>query len=65
MIDIFLLILTLHDEQTLSSSDSCKTGEKPDGKPVEDLYDRNKAETKTEAAKSADVGDEFKTSHLL
>ena len=42
-----------------------KTCEKPDGKPVKDLNGRDKAEAEAEAAKSTDVGDEFKTSHFL
>ena len=43
----------------------CKTCEKPDGKPVEDLNSRDKAKAETEATKSTNVGDEFKTGHLL
>ena len=43
----------------------CKTCEKPDGEPVEDLNSRDKAKTEAEATKSTDVGDEFKTGHLL
>ena len=42
-----------------------KTCEKPDGEPVEDLNGRDKAKAKAEATKSTDVGDEFKTGHLL
>ena len=42
-----------------------KTCEKPDGEPVEDLNGRDKAKAKAESTKSTDVGDEFKTGHLL
>ena len=42
-----------------------KTCEKPDGEPVEDLNSRDEAKTEAEATKSTDVGDEFKTGHLL
>ena len=47
------------------SSSVSKTCEKPDGKPVEDLDGRHEAEAEAKAAKSTNVGDEFKTSHLL
>ena len=42
-----------------------KTCDKPDGEPVEDLNGRDEAEAEAKPAKSTDVGDKFKTSHLL
>ena len=42
-----------------------KTCEKPDGEPVEDLNSRDEAKAKAESTKSTNVGDEFKTGHLL
>ena len=42
-----------------------KTCEKLDCKPVEDLNGRDEAKAEAEATKSTDVGDEFKTGHLL
>ena len=37
---------------------------KPDGEPVEDLNDRNEADSKAKSANAAKAGDEVQPSHL-